>query len=208
MQIVVFPLSNPDGFKHSAVHERFWRKNRMSTTNGACAGVDLNRNFRKGWGLHDGSSEMTSDPCSETYRGPSVMSEPETKIIANELDSATPNVHIDVHSFGQLLLRPWSFTSDIISPLNDDLVWNNLEVLGHAVQKALNEKHGKGYTYGGNELLYPAPGVAADHIVEAGGFGLTLELRPSGYGLDAFAPSPEEILPCAEETWEGLLAAI
>jgi len=53
-----------------------WRKTR-SANNGACIGVDPNRN----WGFRWGGEGASTSPCSETYRGPRPFSEPETAAI-------------------------------------------------------------------------------------------------------------------------------
>ena len=76
------PVANPDGYDWTfEPGQRLWRKN-LRDNNGdgqitAGDGVDLNRNFPTKWGYdNEGSSP---DPASETYRGPSPASEPETQ---------------------------------------------------------------------------------------------------------------------------------
>jgi murein tripeptide amidase MpaA len=75
------PVANPDGYQYTFDTERLWRKNlRDNNGDGAVTnvdGVDPNRNFAEHWNYDDaGSSSQTT---SETYRGPSAASEPETK---------------------------------------------------------------------------------------------------------------------------------
>ncbi len=53
-----------------------WRKNRRTIENSECDGIDLNRNFDKGYG--DYSSD---DPCQEDYRGTEAFSEPEARAL-------------------------------------------------------------------------------------------------------------------------------
>ena len=117
--------TNPDGRK-KAETGLSWRKN---TNNNYCAntnyrGADLNRNFAFQWACCGGSSSFT---CDATYRGPSPASEPETQAVQAYLDAIFPDqrgpnltdpapsdatgVYIDVHSYGQLVLWPWGFTS-------------------------------------------------------------------------------------------------
>ena len=67
---------NPDGYEYSRSTDRMWRKNRRKNENSKCDGVDLNRNFDKGYG--DYSSD---DPCQEDYRGPEAFSEPEARAL-------------------------------------------------------------------------------------------------------------------------------
>lgn len=82
-------------------------------------GVDLNRNFAFRWG-GEGASEKV---CSDTFRGESAASEPETQAVQNYLkklfkdnrgpgdtDKApedTQGMYIDVHSYSELVLYPW-----------------------------------------------------------------------------------------------------
>merc|ERR550525_2090909 len=75
------------------------------------------------------------------------------------------------------------------------------------MQDAVAAKHGLTYLYGGNEVLYPASGVCPDYSTSRGAWGYTYELRPSS-GNGGFAPPADQILPTAEECFEGILAAI
>ncbi|MCP4539524.1 MAG: DUF11 domain-containing protein [Chloroflexi bacterium] len=118
--------SNPDGRK-KAETGLSWRKNTnenycSSTSNNR--GADLNRNFEFQWGCCGGSS---GSECYETYRGPSPASEPETQAIQNYVRSQFPDqredllnaaapitatgIFLDVHSYSELVLWPWGFTS-------------------------------------------------------------------------------------------------
>ncbi|MDQ4076372.1 MAG: M14 family metallopeptidase, partial [Chloroflexota bacterium] len=118
--------ANPDGRK-KAEQGMLWRKNIdnnfCSNTNNR--GIDLNRNFEFQWGCCRGSSGI---PCSETFRGPSPASEPETQAIqayvrsifpderADPIDAAVPTtamgVFLDIHSYSELVLWPWGFTRE------------------------------------------------------------------------------------------------
>ncbi len=117
--------SNPDGRKKAEAGQ-LWRKN--THPYGSCApssiGVDLNRNYPFQWGCCGGSS---GNPCAETYRGPSAASEPETQAVVNYVQAQFPDqrgpglgdpapadamgVFMDIHSYSQLVLWPWGFTS-------------------------------------------------------------------------------------------------
>jgi PKD repeat protein len=117
--------ANPDGRKRAETG-LLWRKN---TNNNFCPGtnlrgVDLNRNFEFQWGCCGGSS---GNQCAETYRGVGAASEPETQAIQDyvrarfpdqrqsDLGAAAPitstGVFLDIHSYGELVLWPWGFTS-------------------------------------------------------------------------------------------------
>jgi carboxypeptidase T len=117
--------SNPDGRKRAETGLS-WRKN---TNNNYCSntntrGADLNRNYQFQWGCCNGSS---GNQCSETYRGPLPASEPETQAVQAYVMSIFPDqrdapinapapvtatgVFLDIHSYSQLVLWPWGFTS-------------------------------------------------------------------------------------------------
>src|SRR5262249_10654930 len=77
------PVMNPDGYQYTfqSPDTRLWRKNlRDNNGNGTTEvgdGVDPNRNYPEHWNYdEEGSSSITS---SDTYRGPSAGSEPETQ---------------------------------------------------------------------------------------------------------------------------------
>jgi hypothetical protein len=73
-QVYIMWTMNEDGLRHVWQVDDMWRKNRRN--NGGSYGVDLNRNYPPGW---DSSCGGSTAPSSDTYRGPSAGSEPETK---------------------------------------------------------------------------------------------------------------------------------
>ena len=118
--------SNPDGRKHAETGIS-WRKNTNENYCGAGSldrGADLNRNYEFQWGCCGGSS---GSECAETFRGPSAASEPETQAVQNYVSSIFPDqrtdplpdpapadamgVFLDIHSYSELVLWPWGFTS-------------------------------------------------------------------------------------------------
>jgi hypothetical protein len=114
-----FVLSaNPDGydytFKDSST--RLWRKNlRDINGDGAIStgdGVDLNRNFAYKWGYDDEGS--SPNPTSETYRGPSPSSEPETKALDAFERRIGFEYGINYHSAAELILYGvgWQVATD------------------------------------------------------------------------------------------------
>lgn len=96
------PMVNPDGVNHVWTVNNFWRKNRRN--NGPNFGVDNNRNYPFLWGLCGASTVSGSD----TYRGPSAGSEPETITMRNLVARLRPEIYLDFHSFGQDVLRMWA----------------------------------------------------------------------------------------------------
>lgn len=120
--------ANPDGRKRAETGLS-WRKNENSTQcGGNQAGIDLNRNFPVFWNYLNGGS--STNACSETYRGLSAASEPETQAVIayvssifpdtraggpeNEFtpaDENTQGIFFDIHSYSQLVLWPWGHST-------------------------------------------------------------------------------------------------
>lgn len=201
MEVAIIPMANPDGVIYSETTDRMWRKNRADNAGNSCKGVDLNRNWDPDWAGNHSSGDM----CSITYYGSSAFSEPETQAVKRLIDEAPVKVHLDIHSFGAMVLRPWAHT------LTDHPRRAEMEILGDLMADAMIAKHGQLYKSGGIELLAPwapASGVCQDYSTSQGAFGYTYELRPDSWFKGGFAPPASEILPTAEETLEGILAAI
>lgn len=105
-----------------------------------CRGTDPNRNFGHKWNT-GGSS---GNPCSETYRGPQPFSEPETKSISEHILKNSQNIklYMAVHSYSQLLLTPWGYTSEYPSDYED------LKRAADNAAAALYKVHGTEYEVG------------------------------------------------------------
>src|SRR5690606_35297117 len=67
-------------------------------------GVDLNRNYPKGWGSCNGSSGSRT---SDTYRGEAPASEPETQAMMKLIQKIRPVFDISYHSYSELVLYPF-----------------------------------------------------------------------------------------------------
>ena len=199
-EIIIVPIVNPDGyeFTYAAGGDRFWRKNRRNNS-GSCEGVDLNRNWDIDWNGGDSTSTST---CSDVYVGPSVFSEPETQAMRTLIDSL-PNfvAHIDFHSYSQLILKSWGYTST--PHPQDDII----QALGDAMHDAFLSVHGEEYTVGTpGDILYYADGTFQDWTTSEGAFGYTIELRPTG--SPGFDLPPSEIIPTCEESFSGVLSML
>ncbi|MEZ4829218.1 MAG: M14 family zinc carboxypeptidase [Bacteroidia bacterium] len=113
-EIFFVPVVNPDGYVYNQVTNPngggLWRKNRR-VLNNICAGIDLNRNFSFGWGLNSGS---TGDPCSNTFRGLSAFSEPETQAIENFLNQIAPETGFSIHTYGRKIISPLGYTDSLV----------------------------------------------------------------------------------------------
>jgi hypothetical protein len=173
---------NPDGRK-IAENQVLQRKNtNQSHCAGSTVGVDLNRNFAQTWGVTANGS--SGNECSEVYRGISAESEPETQAISNYIrsiftDERGPNdsdaapvnksgLHIDLHSYGRLILWPYGHKEGVSSNnngfvnLGNKLAWFN----GYAPQQSIG--------------LYPTDGTS-DNVSygELGVAAITFELGSS-----------------------------
>ncbi|MGH2994902.1 MAG: M14 family metallopeptidase [Gaiellaceae bacterium] len=116
-------VHNPDGYQYTFDAERLWRKNlrdndgdELITSND---GVDPNRNYAEHWNYDDeGSNTQFS---SETYRGPSPGSEPETQALVGLMERVPFKFSISYHSFGQLLLYTQGW--QVQTPSADDPIY-------------------------------------------------------------------------------------
>ncbi|MFI8461430.1 M14 family metallopeptidase [Kitasatospora sp. NPDC085464] len=119
LDLVVYPLVNPDGRLYSQTVKSMWRKNRNPANAGgspkpACIGVDLNRNydflfdFATAFDPH-ANPQVSADPCDEmVYCGPTAFSEPETRNVRWLLDQhPRTGWFVDVHSYAQDMLYNW-----------------------------------------------------------------------------------------------------
>jgi len=199
MEIILVPISNPDGFAYSATSSRFWRKNRRDNP-GRCDGVDINRNWGPDW---NGGESTSTNPCSDVYVGSGAQSEPESQALAKLVEEAPVLVHVDIHCYSELILGPWGYTR------RNHPEKPQVDELGLAMQAGIKEVHSKTYKYGtGGANIYLASGCFSDWTTSKGAYGYTYELRPTSGGLRGFAPPPNQILPSAEEAIQGLYVAI
>merc|ERR1719356_1142427 len=76
-EVVIMPMNNPDGFVYSQTSSRMHRKNMAQNAGSSCIGIDLNRNYDANFA----GAGSSSNPCSDTYHGPSAASEPETQVL-------------------------------------------------------------------------------------------------------------------------------
>lgn len=201
-EIWVIPVINPDGRKivESGGTAPYYQRKNANTTRGSCAnpptstnqyGVDLNRNATFHWG---GVGSSTS-ACSQTYRGVSASSEPETQAaqaLFNSLfaDQRGPNIgdaapttatgtFMTYHSYAGLVLYPWGDVNTAAP--------NGTKLRALAQRMAAFN----GYTYGqpGN-VLYNTSGTTDDDIYgRLGVAAFTTELGAAGTSCDGFMPA-------------------
>ncbi|HEU0090265.1 MAG TPA: M14 family metallopeptidase [Pseudonocardiaceae bacterium] len=193
-EIWVAPMVNPDGHEHTRTQERLWRKNRRRNPDGSI-GVDPNRNYGYMWGTLNVSTS-SHVPRDDTYVGPRAFSEPEVRAVRNLVARELFAGLITYHSYSQLILFPWGYTSD---PIIDPTDRAELEDLGNDMQRLIREVHSETYTVQQSAQLYPTAGDTTDWTYgEYDIPSFTVELRPATQAEGGFILPPSQIQP----TWE------
>jgi hypothetical protein len=198
-ELFFIPCINPDGYlenqRTNPAGGGFRRKNMRNTGSGNF-GVDLNRNFAVGFGFDNtGSSPVTT---SDTYRGPSAFSEPETQALRDFVATRNFTIGVTCHAFGNYHIIPYG--ADAIGTLTpeENAVFSNMPTL---LTKYNFYKAGTGL----ETVNYTVNGVSDDWFL-AGGNGCSLcgPVRPKVYGYTpevgtAFWPSKDSIIPIGRE---------
>ena len=203
-EIWIVPSINPDGSEYDVAtgSYRSWRKNRQPNSGSSAVGTDLNRNWAWQWGCCGGSSGTFS---SETYRGPSPFSAPETQRVRDFVNSRVIGgvqqikTGIDFHTYSELVLWPYGYTTANTAPglgADDEATFRTLGV---------NLAGTNGYTPEQASDLYIADGTIDDwlwgqHKI----FGYTFEMYPVG-SSPGFYPPDEQIGPQTSRNREAVL---
>ncbi|MFJ2817058.1 M14 family zinc carboxypeptidase [Streptomyces sp. NPDC087294] len=161
------PSANPDGYDYTfqSPATRMWRKN-LRDVNGDGVlstgdGVDLNRNFPYKWGYDDEGS--SPNPTSETYRGASPGSEPETKALDAFEKRIGFSYGINYHSAAELLL--YGVGWQVATPTPDDVLYEALA--GTPDNSAI-----PGYRPQVSSELYTTNGEADGHAANVNGMAM------------------------------------
>src|SRR4051794_12060743 len=200
-ELWVIPVLNPDGRKivESGGSSPYYQRKNANNTRGSCSnpptasnqyGIDLNRNATFHWGGVGSSSSA----CSQTYRGVSAASEPETQAaqglfnslfadrrgtaITDAAPATTTGTFMTYHSYAGLVLYPWGD--------NNSLAPNGTKLRALALKLAAFN----GYTAGqGGNVLYQTTGTTDDDLYgRLGVAAFTTELGASGTSCDGFMP--------------------
>ncbi|XP_011209793.2 carboxypeptidase B [Bactrocera dorsalis] len=194
---IIVPLINPDGYEYSHTRDRLWRKTRKPVTI-FCDGTDGNRNFDFHWG----EIATSSHACASTFSGSSAFSEPETQALRDLMHSLSGRAkfYLSLHSFGNYLLYPWGYTSEL--PEN----WRDIDDIARAGATAIKTATGTDYTVGStSNVLYPASGGSLDYALAKAKIPvpMVMELPSAGQQFD---PPLSKIEELAFETWIGIKA--
>ena len=200
-QIWFVPMVNPDGNKIVLDNlDVWWRKNIRdnnedfllnTNSNFSQDGVDLNRNYSFKWGLVGASNSFESI----LYHGPEAFSEVEIQYLRDLMDTRHFLAGISYHSFGELVLYPYGYHEEAVSP---DL--EALEDLGIQMAENIPAFIGDHYTPSQSWELYPAMGTLDDYSYgEHGTFAYTIELATM------FIPQTTQIEIICEQNLEAAL---
>ncbi|UCE03825.1 MAG: hypothetical protein JSW67_06460 [Candidatus Latescibacterota bacterium] len=192
-EIWIVPLLNADGhvYQEETQLQPGWRKNRRRLGDDVM-GVDLNRNYSYLWGFDDTGS--SPDPLSQTYRGSHAFSEPESDAIRRLSERQEFKLAISYHSFGQLLLYPWGWTRNMVTPDHSVFV-----ALADSMVRDSGYRPGNAYS----GAIYITNGAFGDYMYgerndakETRTFSFTVELNSMAQG--GFWPSEDLIRPTCE----------
>lgn len=192
-EIWVVPMVNPDGNHRVWTSDNMWRKNARDGH-----GVDNNRNYPYMWGACQGSS---GSRYSQTYRGPSAGSEPETQAIMQLVANIEPVFDISFHSYSELVLYPYGCSGE--RTVNRAVV----EGLGREMGNILDGDFGGSYEPGTPwEILYSVDGGDIDWMYnEYGVIPYVVELNSSRLGFQPDYSYRDSTVENARKSWQLLL---
>jgi carboxypeptidase T len=184
-EIYFIPIYNGDGYYYNETNNPTgggtWRKNRKPCSGGY--GTDLNRNYGifSFWNSTNGGSSTSCS--SDTYRGTSPNSEPETQAFTSFVNSRNFKSGLSIHTYGNDLLRPWAWCDP--TPTVDSVTFNQWS---SDMSQFNGYRTGTVYTV----LGYYSRGDALDWMYNDSGHTKMIGMTPEVGS--AFWPSSSEIL--------------
>lgn len=210
--VVFIPVLNPDGYEYTWSVDRLWRKTRQDTPLNFCRGLDLDRAFDFEW------DRNLPEPCSESYGGEQPFQAVEAQQLSHwakteaEQNGTRFVGLIDLHSFSQEILYPYSYTCDSEPPNLE-----NLEELAIGIAKAIRLSSGELYNVfsacqgamgssrgSSTRRMEPGGGSAIDWFYHEMHAKFSYQIKLRDRGIYGFLLPPEEIVPTGEEMFHAL----
>lgn len=197
-ELYITPVINPDGYEYNRSTNPsgggMWRKNRKN--NSGSFGVDLNRNFGTFQFWNSTNNGSSTDPTSDTYRGLTPFSEPETQNMRNFVNSRNFKNILSYHTYGNYYIRPWGW-QDVPTP--DEKIFQEM-----SEQMSLHNHHTSGRS--NQTVNYGVRGVTDDWYYQDSGHSKIFAMTPElGTGTDGFWPAQSRILPLARlSVWSNI----
>ncbi|KAF5138458.1 putative metallocarboxypeptidase ecm14 [Metarhizium anisopliae] len=210
--MVFVPVLNPDGVDYSWQVDRLWRKSRQQTNIRYCRGLDLDHAFGYGW---DGT-QAQADPCSESYGGEQPFQAVEAMRLATWARNETLNNVkfvglVDLHSYSQQILFPYTFSCQAMPPNLE-----NLEELAAGIAKAMRLADGESYSVTSacegatarqdqfTPRVESGGGSAIDWFYHEMGAHFSYQVKLQDTGTYGFLLPKEYIVPSGEEVFSAM----
>ncbi|WP_431156989.1 M14 family metallopeptidase [Winogradskyella poriferorum] len=201
-ELYFVPVVNPDGLRWNehlsssggGMQRKNLRPGAGGTSNSSSnRGVDLNRNFDYFWGTAGSGSSGTT--TSDSYRGPSAASEPETQIMVDFITNRNFKMGIWNHSFANSIPHPYGGNPSFVSGREDEM---------HRMHEAMTKYN---RYVSGATIFSAANGIADDWMVGgstdangSNGSGQNILATTPEHGGTGFWPSPSDIIPIAKRS--------
>uniref|UniRef100_A0A1B0DRJ9 Peptidase M14 domain-containing protein n=1 Tax=Phlebotomus papatasi TaxID=29031 RepID=A0A1B0DRJ9_PHLPP len=199
IDIIIMPVSNPDGYEFSRNEDRGWTKNRQLNVGSDCVGVSVYHNFAPGF-------YVTPDPCEGHFSGPSAMSEQESRAVNHILEQFNVIAFFSLQAggaranYGSNILYPFGYRFTV--PPNE----HELFVFGDALSNVFRQAGGRRYSVGpAHNLWYDPHGNSLDHASEVRNITFPYTIEMPYFGEHGYDIVESEIEPLVESTLPGFI---